>query len=331
MRIIILIIAGFFLISLADANAVFAADAPFSGNVWEYKEQYVPREFHPTPEYMVYVDLGMLVLIMLVGLFFVIRQKQSRLLSLMAIITLVYLGVIRGGCICPVGLSTNIVMGIMNPAMIGLAATIVFLSPLLIALVAGRIFCTAGCPLGAVQHLFYKKKKHYKLPAKINTLIKIFPIAILIATIFFAVKGSRFFACELDPYKAVFFTGQAWFEQLFAIIKGNPMENKLLWAMGLFAWIYLIAILVAGYWVPRPFCRLLCPYGVLLGGVALFAFKRRSIKQMDCTFCGRCEKVCPTQAITIDQKSRVGTLSSYDCIQCNLCGDSCKTKAVRMG
>lgn len=325
-----LIVTLVFLTLFSGSSYVMADEIPAGSDVWEYKEQYVPKAFHPTPEYMVYVDMGILVLIMLAGLFLVLRKKPSRLLSLMAIITLVYLGLIRGGCICPVGLTTNIVMGIINPNAIGLAATIIFLSPLIIALIAGRIFCTAGCPLGAVQHLFYKKKKHYKLPKKANSLIKIFPIAILVATIFFAVQGSRYFVCELDPYKAGFFTGQAWFEQFIAFIKGNPMENKLLWAMGLFAWIYLIAILVVGYWVPRPFCRLLCPYGVLLGAISPFAFRRRSITQLDCTFCGRCEKVCPTQAISIDPKTKTGTLSSYDCIQCNLCSDSCKSKAVNL-
>ena len=166
------------------------------------------------------------------------------------------------------------------------------------------------------------------LPNKINNILKVVPVAILIATIYFAVKRTCFFACDLDPYKAIFFTGQSWFEQIIAYFSSQPMESKFLFACGLTTWIYLVAILILGYWIPRPFCRFICPYGVLLGVVSLVSFKSRKIEKEDCVHCGLCQKVCPTQAITIDRSNKCSKISGYDCIQCNRCNDSCRKGAI---
>jgi len=312
--------------SSTDPNCI--KEIQQGSSIWEFRENYVPKQYFPTPEYMVFADMGILILIMAAGLFFVFKKSAPWKLSLLAIISLVYLGLIRGGCICPVGVITNVTIGMVNPKMVGLVTLIVFISPLVFALIAGRVFCTAGCPLGAIQHLFYKKKKHYKLPLKINTAIKVVPVVLLIATVYFALKSTYFLACELEPYKAVFFTGKTWIVQLMSLFNGQPVEAKFLWAFGTFAWIYLITILAVGYWIPRPFCRLMCPYGVLLGLFSMFSLKQRRIDNENCIHCGACQKICPTQAIVIDRKNKAASLSNYDCIQCNKCNESCKSDAI---
>lgn len=299
--------------------------------VWDYKDNYVPQQFKPLPEYMVFVDLGVLVLLLLAGLFFVLTRKPARHLTLLAIVAFVYLGIIRGGCICPVGAITNVTRGLVTPALVGLSTLVLFLFPLLLALIAGRIFCTSGCPLGAVQHLFYKKKKHYQLPPLVNKLIKIVPVVILLLTVYLALTSTCYFICKLEPYKALFFTGQAWIEQGIAFLGGHAMESRLLWAFGAGAWLYLIIVLVVGYWIPRPFCRLLCPYGVLLGAFSIFSLKKRSINKDACVYCKSCQKVCPMQAITIDREKKRAVVSAYDCVQCNRCNDSCPKQAVVNG
>ncbi len=346
MKFIIQIFTGILLVTMLFSIPVIAQENPMAqgqenngqnsinqeqggSSVWEYRENYVPKKFNPTPEYMVYVDMGILILIVFAGLFFVLKREGSWKLRLLTIAALVYLGLIRGGCICPVGVITNVTMGIAHPEMVGLVTLVIFLVPLLAALIAGRVFCTSGCPLGAVQHLFYKKKKHYKLPAKLNTALKIAPIALLVATIYFALKSSCFLACEIEPYKALFFTGKTWFEQVLAIFQGHSMEAKFLWTFGFFTWSYLIVILIIGFWIPRPFCRFMCPYGVLLGIFSIFSIKPRHIDKQSCIHCGQCQKVCPTQAIVIDRKEKVSSLSNYSCVQCNRCSDVCKAKAIK--
>lgn len=310
----------------SDPNCIREVDE--NSDVWQFRESYVPKKYNPTPEYMVFVDLAVLILIMLAGMFFVLKRKHSRYIKFLAIFTLVYLGLIRGGCICPVGVITNVTIGMITPKLVGLATLLVFISPLVIAFFAGRVFCSSGCPLGAVQHIFYKKRKHILLPLVVNKIVRVVPILILVATIYFAIKSTYFLACQLEPYKALFFTGHVWFEQIVALISGNPMEPKFLSAFGIFSWSYLALILVVGYWIPRPFCRLLCPYGVLVGFVSMFSFNPRKIDNEKCTLCTACQKICPTQSILIDRKNKITKLSNYDCIQCNLCSDTCKTDAI---
>lgn len=300
-----------------------------TGSMGAFKDNYIPVQYSPMPEWMFTVDLGVLVLLLIVGLYFVLKRKSEKALSILAIVTFAYLGFIRGGCVCPVGAITNTTMGLVTPSEIGLVSLIIFLAPLIIALIAGRVFCTSGCPLGAVQHLMQKNKKFKKVPAKINTALKLVPIGMLLATIYYAVQSACFLICELEPYKVIFFTGQIWFEQLLAFIVGNPMEPVFMLAFGIGTWIYLILVLVLGYWVPRPFCRFLCPYGVLLGVVSYFSFKPRRIENEACVHCGLCEKVCPTQAIVIDRKNKCSSLSNYDCVQCNKCTVTCRKDAFK--
>jgi polyferredoxin len=294
-----------------------------------FRDQWLPTEYLPLPEWLVYVDLAVLLLLMFAGAWFVYKNKPARWLTWLAVITLVWLGLLRGGCICPMGLTTNFVMGIINPYMIGLVGLIMFVVPLLLALLIGRVFCTAGCPLGAIQHLIYKKKKRVRLPEKVNRYLKIVPVLVLAATVFFAIKGTLYIGCELDPYKPLFFTAKAWTEQGIAAIIGHPMEPRFLLSFGYIAWPYLIITLVAGYWVERPFCRLLCPYSALLGVASLFAFRLRKIDRAACTYCNACVKPCPAQAITIDRKQEIQKVSNYDCIQCNRCSDRCKFGAIK--
>lgn len=315
-------------ILISFCASVLSLAAQEGGSISEYRNNYVPKEYFPESELMVFVDLGIVLFLMILGGCFVVKSKRAKGMKVLSIITLCYLGLIRGGCICPVGVITNVTMGVMDPQLVGLATLILFLMPLVIALVMGRIFCTAGCPLGAVQHLFYKKKGHYQLPHTVNTIIKIIPVILLAATIYMAVSYTYFLVCKLEPYKLFFFLGGAWTNQLVSFITGQSVEMKILWAGGLFAWIYLLVALVIGYWIPRPFCRLLCPYGVLLGVISLFSFRKRRINKDNCIYCGACKKACPVQAITLDKKNGIASVSSYSCVQCNVCSNACKKDAI---
>lgn len=49
--------------------------------------------------------------------------------------------------------------------------------------------------------------------------------------------------------------------------------------------------------------------------------------EIACTFCGLCEKVCPTKAIAVDKKNKRLIFHEEDCINCGRCVKACPTKA----
>jgi ferredoxin len=58
-----------------------------------------------------------------------------------------------------------------------------------------------------------------------------------------------------------------------------------------------VLLLLAGVFVNRPYCRFLCPYGVLLNLFSRFSGRHLSITPSSCNNCRLCEEACPYDAI----------------------------------
>ena len=89
-------------------------------------------------------------------------------------------------------------------------------------------------------------------------------------------------------------------------------------------WIGLLflALAAANLWIPRFFCRVLCPLGALLGTIAplaLFRINRDVHKCTDCNLClTRCEAAADPQ----------GKLRLSECFACMNCIDDCPEDAL---
>lgn len=320
------------LLWLLGLTAVFAVTdpdcvRPVPDDLYEYKEAYVPQEFPFESFHWEVADIAVLfVLLTAAGLLSLKHQAQCRFTAL-SIIGLLYFGIFRGGCICPVGATTNFILGLARPEMIGKLTAILFLLPLLAAFFAGRVFCTSACPLGAIQHLV-ARKNGYMIPAKYNKLLRALPVGVLIVTVWGALRGGLFIACKLDVYKPVFFTGHAWIGQLGDWVRQTLTEPRLLLVGDLAAWLLLAAVLVLGYFVPRPFCRFACPYGVLLGLISRIGLRNRQIDVESCFSCIMCTKTCPVQAISSNTLKTKVEVSDFHCVQCGRCDGTCKGDAL---
>jgi NAD-dependent dihydropyrimidine dehydrogenase PreA subunit len=56
-------------------------------------------------------------------------------------------------------------------------------------------------------------------------------------------------------------------------------------------------LLVSGIFIARPYCRFLCPYGVLLNLVSRVSKRHLTITPAECIKCRLCENSCPFDAI----------------------------------
>ncbi|VGO14477.1 Putative electron transport protein YccM [Pontiella desulfatans] len=320
-------------LALAPIGATVAQESdechrPPTQELADYKETYVPQEFHWESFGWEIADVIALAIMLAIGSLLSVRHLQRHWFTALAGIALLYFGIVRGGCICPVGATTNFFMGLAAPELIGKLVAVLFLLPLIAAFFFGRVFCSSACPLGAIQHLL-SRKNGIQLPTLLNKILRLIPIALLIATAWGALRSGIFLACKLDVYKPIFFTGHAWFGQLADRVGEGSMEPGLLIVGNLLNWLVLLAVLALGIFIPRPFCRFACPYGVLLGFFSRVGLRKRHIDAESCFACVQCTRTCPVQAITADREKRNIKVSDFHCVQCGRCDVTCKADSFQ--
>jgi len=191
----------------------------------------------------------------------------------MSVFSLAYFGFYREGCICAVGSVQNVSLALFNTGYsIPLSALLFFTIPLLFSLAYGRVFCAGVCPLGAIQEL--SGIKPVKIPKYVELFLAFVPFIYLALAILFASTKSQFLICRYDPFVGIFRLDAPYTMVIFGAL-----------------------LLLAGIFVNRPYCRFLCPYGVLLNIFSRFAGKHLTITPAECTNCRLCEHACPYDAI----------------------------------
>ena len=189
------------------------------------------------------------------------------------IFSLLYFGFYRKGCICPIGAIGNITLAVFDSSyVIPLSALAFFVLPLVFTLFFGRGFCGGVCPLGAIQDIVLLRP--VKVPGPVESCLRLLAYAYLGAAILFAATGSAFLICRYDPFVGFFrLSGN-----LNIIILG-------------------VCFLIIGIFVGRPYCRFLCPYGVILRQLSRLSKWKVAITPDECIQCHLCEDACPFGAI----------------------------------
>lgn len=162
-------------------------------------------------------------------------------------------------------------------------------------------FCGWLCPFGALQELMNSAAKAVGIPqlrVAWNLHERLWPVKYVIFLVIFGVSlysiGAAEHLAEVEPFKT-------------AIILKFMRE----WPFVLFA----VALLSAGLFVERFFCRYLCPLGAALaipGRMRMFEWLRR---WPECgSPCQRCANECPVQSIHPE-----GHINVNECIYCMHC------------
>ena len=219
------------------------------------------------------LDVALLLVFLVVAAWLGIWKRSRRALFLMTLGALLYFGFIRDGCVCPIGSIQNMTLAAVDPLYaVPVAVLIFFLAPLLFTLFTGRSFCAGVCPLGAIQETVLLKP--IKLPRWLDRSLGILPYTYLGLAGLLVVSGGGFIICQYDPFVGFFRMGAP---------------------AGMLA--FGVGFLVLGTVVGRPYCRFLCPYGVLLGWLSKLSWKHVKITPTACVGCKLCENSCPFGAI----------------------------------
>jgi polyferredoxin len=271
-----------FILLLCRHVAVFAQDR-FPRPEFESGHVY-PTNQMPAPRAQVweYIDVLVLIGALLMTTWLALKKRSRQGLIWMSVFSLAYFGFYRQGCICAVGSVQNVSLALFNTGYsIPLTALLFFIIPLLFALAFGRVFCAGVCPLGAIQEL--TGLKPVKLPKSVELTLALVPFIYLAIAILFASTNSQFLICRYDPFVGIFRLDAPYTMIIFGAL-----------------------LLLAGIFVNRPYCRFLCPYGVLLNIFSRFAGRHLTITPAECINCRLCEEVCPYDAIIpsdTDQKN----------------------------
>ena len=202
----------------------------------------------------------------------VLRRRSGRAIMALALLNLAWFGFIRHGCICPVGSTQNVAMTAFGTGGLPWLIGFLFAAPLVAALCFGRVFCSAVCPLGAMQEVSIVRP--LRVPRVLDAVLRLVPLGVLSVAVLFAANDAGFPICATDPFVGFF-------------RRAAPLPMLLVG----------VAVILLGTVIARPYCRYYCPYGVLLGWCSRFAWKHATITPDVCIKCRLCERVCPVDAI----------------------------------
>ncbi len=192
------------------------------------------------------------------------------------------------------------------------AAVIVFVTVILVSFLLRRSFCSWICPIAAVSEWswkwgFHLMRRNLRLPSWLDILLRSLKYLVMAFFIYSV-------AIAMSPEAQLRFI-QSEYHMTADVRLMNFFLHISPSACGVIITLVGLSLLMR-----NPFCRYLCPYGALLGLVALFSPLRVTRDPDRCVSCGVCSQVCPAY-IDVMHKS---TVASPECIACWRCISHCR-------
>lgn len=188
---------------------------------------------------------------------------------------------------------------------------------ILFGTIMGRLVCGFLCPFGLLQDLI----NYIPFPKKIRTFkgdrllrkLKWIVLIVFVVVLPILVKLTPFFCKYICPSGTVAGLLLAFEKtELFAVL-----GSRFIWKLCILVGIVLLSILIY-----RPFCKYLCPLGLIYGWFNKVSVFRMKLEKDDCIQCGKCEAVCD---MCVNPSE---TPNHSECIRCMKCVNACPKKAL---
>ena len=193
------------------------------------------------------------------------------------------------------------------------AGLTIFIAALVIALFLRKGFCGWICPVGFASNLAESFSRRFKLlltpPAWIEYPLLTLKYFILIFFSYLILL--KMDIVSIENFNSSIYNLAVDVKMMFFFLTPSTLS---IWIM---TFLVVISFFLRNFW-----CRYLCPYGALLGILAIFSPLNVRREEKNCIDCKKCDKICPG-AIKVSQRETVRT---PECIGCGECISICPAK-----
>lgn len=211
----------------------------------------------------------------------------------------------------PMGSVTRLYKGFAGfyPSFIPYAALFLFFIAL--AVIGNKVICGWACPLGALQEIIFsipgvKRLAKLRPPFWLTNSIRVILFALMM----------------IIPIGALGGRGSTIYRYLNAF---NLFDMR---APAATVLLVIAATIILSPFLYRPFCRIICPFGLVSWLTEKLSVLRVRIDHDVCTKCGECIKACPLGAAKglVEKKAL-----PEDCFSCARCLNRCPVDAIKYG
>jgi polyferredoxin len=175
-----------------------------------------------------------------------------------------------------------------------------------ISFVFRKAFCSWLCPIGTVSEWLWQGGReifgrNFALPGWLDVPL----------------RGLKYLLLGLFLYAVVRMTAadiRAFLDAPYGLIADVKMLDFFR-ALGSTAALVITALVIFSILVKNVWCRYLCPYGALMGLVALFSPARIRRNPDACIDCGKCAKACPS-LLPVDRRITIRSAECTNCLEC---------------
>lgn len=188
------------------------------------------------------------------------------------------------------------------------AAMVILAFAGLVSLLFRKSFCSWFCPVGTISEWLWKTGerlfgRNYQIPAGLDYPLRSLKYALLL---FFVVIIARMATVDIAHFLQSPYYRMADVKMLHFFTR-----------MSLTTGIVLAALLLLSVFFRNFWCRYLCPYGALMGILALGSPMQIRRNPKTCVQCQRCYQVCPAH-LRIHQKERILSPECSGCMDCSM-------------